>query len=97
MVLAEDEHAVGDLGPDGEHESARVRAWAAWRDLHDRDAGAGQDSVEGGSELSGPVTHQERELGGSVTQFHQEVACLLRGPGAVGQTEWLTVRLLVVG
>ena len=48
MPFAEDEHPVGDLCPDGEHESFRasVRARAAGRDLHGLDTGLGQDGVK---------------------------------------------------
>jgi hypothetical protein len=40
---AEDQHAVGDLGPDGEYEPFRitVRARAAGRDFHRFDTGVG--------------------------------------------------------
>ena len=62
MPFAEDEHPVGDLGPGGEHEPFRisVRARAAGRDLHDLDAGIGQDRVRRRRELPGPVTDQDR-------------------------------------
>lgn len=65
VAPAEDEHAISDLGADGECESfrVRVRAGAARRDLHDRDAGAGGDGVERIGVLPGPVPHQDRELG----------------------------------
>ena len=48
MPLAEDEHPVGDLLTDGEHEPFRisVRTRAAGRDLHDLDTGTGQDRVQ---------------------------------------------------
>jgi hypothetical protein len=70
MPLAEDEHPVGDLGPGGEHEPFRisVRARAARRDLHDLDPGIGQDRVKRCGELPGPITDQEPEAGGAVTE-----------------------------
>jgi hypothetical protein len=85
MPFAEDEHLVGDLGPGGEHEPFRisVRAGAAGRDLHDLDAGIGQDGVKRRGELPGPVADQEPEVRGAITQVHQEVADLLCGPGPV--------------
>ena len=45
---AGDQHPVGYLGPDGEHETLRegVRPGAARRDLHYFDAGCGQDRVD---------------------------------------------------
>jgi hypothetical protein len=58
MPLTEDEHPVGDLGPGGEHEPFRlsVRPRAAGRNLHDLDAGIGQDRVKRRGELTGPIT-----------------------------------------
>jgi hypothetical protein len=69
MPLAEDQHSVGDLGPGSEHEPFRisVRSRAARRDLHDLNAGIGQDGVERRGELPGPVPDQEPEARGSVT------------------------------
>src|ERR1700745_2018335 len=92
MPLAEDEHLVGDLGPGGEHEPFRVsvRAWAAGRDLHGLDAGIGQDGVKRRGELPGPVTDQEPEADGAITEIHREIADLLDSPGPVqvrGDTE----------
>ena len=61
MPLAEDQHPVGGLGPGGEHEPFRisVRPWAARRDLHGLDTGAGQDRVKRLGKLPGPVPDQE--------------------------------------
>ncbi len=53
------------------------------RDLHGLDAGAGQDRVEGCSELPGPVADQKPEVRGAVTEIHREIADLLRGPQPV--------------
>jgi hypothetical protein len=55
--LAEDEHPVSDFGPGGEHEPfrIRVRARTPRRDLDRFDADIGQDRVERGAELPGPV------------------------------------------
>ena len=70
MPFTEDQHPVGDLGPGGEHEPFRisVRLRAARRDLHHLDTGTGQDRVKGRGELPGPVTDQEPEADGTVTQ-----------------------------
>ena len=92
MPFAEDQHPVGDLGLGGEHEPFRisVRARAAGRDLHGLDAGPGQDRVKRRGELPGPVTDQEPQAGGAITQIHQQVADLLCGPRPVrvrGDTE----------
>ena len=61
MPRAEDQHAVGDLGPGGEHEPFRisVRARASGRDLHGVDTSVGQDCVKRRGELPGPVPDQE--------------------------------------
>jgi hypothetical protein len=92
VPFAEDEHLVDDLGPGGEHEPFRVsvRARAAGRDLHGLDAGIVQDGVKRRGELPGPITDQEPEAGGAITEIHQEVADLLDSPGPVrvrGDTE----------
>jgi hypothetical protein len=85
VPFTEDQHPVGDLRPGGEHEPFRVgvRARAAGRYLHRLDAAAGQDRVEGRGELPGPVADQEPEARGPVTEIHQEIADLLRGPRPV--------------
>jgi hypothetical protein len=84
MAFAEDQHPVGDLGAGGEHEPFRICVCAAagW-DLHDLDAGAGQDFVKRRGELPGPVPDWEPGTRGAVTQVHQEVADLLHGPRPV--------------
>jgi hypothetical protein len=85
VAFAEDEHAVGYLGPGGEHEPFRMstRARTSGRDLQSLDAGAGQGSVEGIGELPSAIADQEPEVGGAVSEVHQEVADLLGSPGAV--------------
>jgi len=82
MSLPEDQHPVGQLGPGGEHKPFRIsiRARAPGRDLHRLDTGAGQDRVERCGELPGPVADQEPEARSPVTEIHQEIADLLRGP-----------------
>ncbi len=68
MPFAEDEHPVGDFRPGGEHELFRisVRARAPGRDLHDLDAGIGQDRVKRRGELPGPVPDREPEFRGAI-------------------------------
>ena len=61
----------------------RFRPRAPGRDLHRLDTGAGQDRVEGCGELPGPVADQEPEVRGAVTEVHQQIADLLRGPRPV--------------
>jgi len=65
--FTEDQHPAGDLGAGGEHEPLRagVRAGPSGRDLHGLDAGTGQDRVERGRELPGPVPDQEPEVRGA--------------------------------
>ncbi|NGY66483.1 hypothetical protein G7043_47145 [Lentzea sp. NEAU-D13] len=48
MTLVDDEQSVGELASDGADESfgVAVGSRAPWRDLHDVDAGVGQDRVE---------------------------------------------------
>src|SRR6266516_7432828 len=86
VALAEDQHPVGHLGPDGAHEPLRVgvRARAAGRDLHGLDAGAGQDRVEGAGVLPGTVADEGPEACGAVAEVQQEVADLLGRPRALG-------------
>jgi hypothetical protein len=63
VLLAEDQHAVGEFGADGQYEafSGAVRPRTARRDLGNLDAGIGQHGVERGRELPGTVTNQEPE------------------------------------
>ncbi len=61
-----------------------VRSRAAWRDLHDLDAGVGEDGVERGGELASPVADQEPEVVGPFVEVHEQVAGLLGGPCPVG-------------
>src|SRR3954451_14354369 len=85
-LLAEDQHAVGDLGADGQHEAfgEAVRAWTPRWDLDRFDARVRQDRVEGRRELAGPVADEEAKPGGVVAEIHQQVAGLLGGPRSVG-------------
>jgi hypothetical protein len=71
VAFAEDQHPVGDLGPCGEHEPLRkgVRARTSGRDLHRRDARAGQDRIERIGELPGAVADQETDPVAELEQF----------------------------
>jgi hypothetical protein len=73
-------------GSGGQDESfgEAVRSWTSRRDLHSVDTGTGQDAVEGGGELAGPVADEEPEGGGAVVEIHQQVPGLLGGPGPGG-------------
>src|ERR1019366_6216781 len=86
MVLAEDQHAVGEFDSDGSDESfgVAVGLGTPGRDLDDSDAGIGEHRVEGCGQLSGSVANQEPEFGCAVTELGDEVACVLCGPGSVG-------------
>ena len=61
MPLAQDQHAVGELGSGGEHEpfGVAVRPWATRRNLDRRDAHVSQDGIERGRELASPVADEE--------------------------------------
>jgi hypothetical protein len=86
VLLPEDQHAVGQLGPHCQHEALgeAVRPRASRRDLDHLDADTSQHRVERGRELSGPVSDEESEPPDVLAEIHQEVAGLLRCPGPVG-------------
>ena len=86
VPLAEDQHPVGDLASDRQHEAfgEAVRARTPRRDLEYFDARVRQDRVERGRELSGPIADQEPKPSGAVAEVVDEVAGLLGGPGSVG-------------
>jgi hypothetical protein len=86
VPLIEDQHPVGDLGPDrqdeafGEAVRPRARRW----NLDHLDARVRQDRVERCRELTGPVADEEPKPSDMLAEIHDEVAGLLRGPRAVG-------------
>ena len=82
VPLPEDQHAVGQLGPNGQHEALgeAVRPRAPRRDLDHLDTRTGQDRVERGRELSRSVPDQEPEPPDVLAEIHHEVAGLLRRP-----------------
>jgi hypothetical protein len=67
VPFAENEHPVGDLGRDGDHEPFRisVRARAARQDLHHLDTGISQHRVKRGGELPGPCQYSVPVMAGS--------------------------------
>ncbi|MFI9811386.1 hypothetical protein [Saccharothrix variisporea] len=73
MVFVDDEQSVGDFASDGADESfgVGVGSWALWWDLHDLDTCAGEDRVERGGELAGPVSDEESEVVCLVAEVHQ--------------------------
>ena len=85
VSFAEDQHPVGHLRPGGEPKrfGISVDPRATGRDLHRFDARAREDRVERCGELPGPVADQEPEVRGPVTEVHQEIPDLLRGPRRV--------------
>ena len=85
MSLTEDQHPVGRLCPGGEHKplGISVRPRAPGRDPHRLDTGTGQDRVERFGELPGPVADQEPEVRGPITQIHEQIPDLLRGPRSI--------------
>jgi hypothetical protein len=86
VPLAEDQHPVGDLGSDGQHEAfgVVVRHRALPRNLECFDARVRKDRIERRRGLPGPIADQEPETGGTSAEIHQQVAGLLRGPRSVG-------------
>ena len=86
VLLAEDQHPVGDLGADGQHEAfgEAVRSRTPRRDLDYLDARVRQDRVERRRELTGAVADEEPEQGGTFAEIHDEVTGLLCRPGPIG-------------
>ncbi|MFT7840724.1 hypothetical protein Q5530_31680 [Saccharothrix sp. BKS2] len=73
MVFVDDEQAVGGFASGGSDEplGVGVGSQAPWWDLHDLDACVGEDRVERGGELAGPVADEEPEVVCPVTEIHQ--------------------------
>ena len=84
VPFAEDQDAVGEFGSGGANETfgEAVRSWTARWNLHGLDAGAGEDSVEGGGELASAVADEESEGGGAVVEVVSRLrACwVVQGP-----------------
>jgi hypothetical protein len=88
VPLAEDQHPVGHLGSDGQHEAfgEAARPRTARRDLDYVDARIGQHGVEGSRELTGPIAYEEPKPSDVLAEVHDEVAGRLGGPGSVGMS-----------
>jgi hypothetical protein len=88
VLLAEDQHPVGDLGPHRQDEAfgEAVRARTPRRDLDHLDARARQGGVERGRELPGAVADEEPKPGGVLAEVQKQVAGLLGSPGSVGMS-----------
>jgi hypothetical protein len=73
VVFFDDEQAVGDFPSDGSDEpfGVSVGSWTPWWDLHDLDAGGGEDCVGRGGELAGSVSDEEPEVVCPVSEVHQ--------------------------
>jgi hypothetical protein len=65
VPLAKDQHAVGEFGSHGAHESfgETVRPGAARRNPDHADADISQDSIKRCGELAGSVSDEELEVG----------------------------------
>jgi hypothetical protein len=86
VLLAEDQHAVGDLGPHRQHEAfgEAVRPRTPRRDLDHLNACVRHDCVERRRELPGSIADQEPKPGGALAEVHDEVTGLLGSPRSVG-------------
>src|ERR1041384_7065284 len=60
VVFVDDEQSVGGFASDGADEplGVGVGSWTPWWDLHDLDAGGGEDRVERGGEPTGSVADE---------------------------------------
>lgn len=84
VLLIVDQDSVGAFLADGAHESfgVAVRPWCSGRNLDCVDVLGGEDGVEVGGELGVSVSDEEPERLDAVFEGHQQIACLLSGPGA---------------
>ena len=85
VPLAEDQHPVGELGSDGQHDAfgEAVRPRTARRNLDYLDVRIRQHRVERRRELTGPIPDEEPEPGNTLAEVHHEVAGLLGRPRPV--------------
>jgi len=79
--LAEDQHPLGDLGSDGQHEAfgEAVRAWTPRRDLDHLNSCVRQDRVKGCRDLPGTVADEEPKPSDVLAKVRQQVAGMLGG------------------
>src|SRR6266571_7493556 len=82
LPLAQDQHPVQQLTTDRADPPLRerVRPRRPHRCAQDPDASGAEDRVEAVGELCVPVADKEPELPDAVSQVHEQVAGLLRGP-----------------
>jgi hypothetical protein len=85
VLLSEDQHSVTELGADGQHEAfgQAVRPRTPRRHLDDLDAHVAITASNEGRGLSGAIADEGSTSGDVFAEFHDEVADLLGGPGAV--------------
>jgi hypothetical protein len=86
MSFAEDEHAVGDLGPGGEHEPFRVGVGprdSRW-DLHTVTPASVSTASKASVNCPAPVPDQESELVDALAQVDEQIPGLLDCPRPVG-------------
>ena len=81
---SEDQHPVGDLGADGQHEAfgEAVRPRTPRRDLEYFDPRVRQDRVERSRKLTGPIADEEPEPGGTFARSMTRLraCCVVQGP-----------------
>ena len=86
MTWSGDQEVVGTFSAQGADEAFRdrVRSGRSDRGADDPDIGTNEDCVERGGEFAVPVADQEPEPVRAIAEVHQQVAGLLRDPGAGG-------------
>jgi hypothetical protein len=94
VPLPEDQHPVGELGSDGQHDAfgEAVSPRAARRDLDYIDARIRQHRVERGRELTGPIPDEEPVPGNTLAEVRHEIAGLLGRVGAENPVTSCTCR-----
>jgi hypothetical protein len=72
VSLSEDQHPVGDLGADGQHEAfgVAVRPRTARRDLDHLDTRVRHDRVERRRELTDPIADEEPKPSDMLAKVH---------------------------
>jgi hypothetical protein len=86
VSASDDEDAIEAFVADGSHPalSERVRLRSFNRSPDHLDPLSREDLVEGAAELRVAIMDQQLEAALLLTQLHDDVASLLRGPGAAG-------------
>jgi hypothetical protein len=85
VPLTEDQHSIGEFGSEGADEpfGDTGRSRTARRNLDHVESPVGEDSIEGRSELTSPISEEKPELSDAITKIHHQSAGLLRSPPAV--------------